>query len=216
MQISQDLAKVIADYLDVGSVRQLSRTNHFFRNALSNNYFLTRETQRHELRGLAIRAALAGIDRYLAKEKKHPGWVEEHWTENYNLKFDKGFHRAHCFHWILSNDNLSGSFKLLAIYALLNEKNGERLKANVVNQLRTKVGFNFIKKTLLNFYHITEVELKEIKDVFIKAVLNEHNEHAEKSASNNDCVNEDWVEQLEIQVAQLTNRPLKHLLGRRA
>ncbi len=131
--LPQEIHFMIADELDFKSAASLSlATRQLFFHLNQTDYLYSRAKKMIELYGEKfINKAIAAIKLYLAMHKPTPNPWFYPGDETAPRPYDKGFHRATCFLDILSQSGLSISFRIFVINTLLNEKNGERLKAFV-------------------------------------------------------------------------------------
>lgn len=209
-QLPVDVVKHIANYLDLRDAKNLSYINRYFFKALNGLYFEKR-LGAFDYENRVINATIKGIQIYLKNDKKHPGYKGFHWTEpQYNLKYDKGFHRAYCFLDVLKKNTLHVEFKLLAIFFLLNEKNGAFLKKRVVTELQSTVGFNVIKQYLQKKYSVELKKLSSLKKTFLNRIHDSDNYHSGKeNAGEYDTPFYGWLESLYNEINKQINSARK-------
>lgn len=211
----------IINKIDIKTCLAVASTNKFFRNYYKELVIEEMKLKISKFIDLSSKTILV----YLSEQKLYKEYEYEQTNPlNYD-EYDQitwftyghslGANRAFNFLTILNNNNLSLPFKLLAIYTLLTEKNGTKLKKLVLENLQSIHSFDLstCKKLLMLHYKLTEQSLINCCKNFIKHIHHYHNQCLNYMYDQPDCfdltINNEWAKGIE-QLVLSDSAPISH------
>lgn len=174
------LIKHISDHLSYSESYKFASASRYLFFTLNHNNALKNRPDHMNFVALKldsiIKQALIGIDKYLKQDAGKPYSVTLYGpfgAEMYTTSYPKGYRRAMCFQDILLDEHNSIPVRVFALYVLLRESNGKKLKSKVLRELVPKFGINYLK--MVENYLLSQFSLDKIKIMQKKLLKTIHN-----------------------------------------
>lgn len=114
-----------------------------------------------------IKLAIQGIENYLNEDAEKPKTAGDTGWYTGSVSYSKGYRRAICFKDILENRNNNIINRVFALYVLLRESNGKKLKSKVNHQLGTDF-FNMIESYIQ--YQFSSDKIHKMEETLLNSI----------------------------------------------